>query len=61
MYQVVISDCNWTRTQNLLFLKRTLNYLAKRISFLKSKEDKLDIEKLETNPVHRDWIWTYRV
>ena len=61
MYQVVISDCNWTRTQNLLFLKRTLNYLAKRISFLKSKEDKLDIEKLETTPVHSDWIWTYRV
>ena len=56
MYQVVISDCNWTRTQNLLFLKRTLNYLAKLISFLKSKEDKLDIEKLETTPVHSDWI-----
>ena len=23
------SDCNWTRTQNHLFLKRTLNHLAK--------------------------------
>ena len=23
------SDCNWTRTQNHLVLKRTLNHLAK--------------------------------
>ena len=25
------SDCNWTRTQNHLVLKRTLNHLAKRV------------------------------
>ena len=25
----VICDCNWTRTQNHLVLKRTLNQLAK--------------------------------
>ena len=27
-----ISDCNWTRTQNLLVRKRTLNHLAKGVS-----------------------------
>ena len=26
------SDCNWTRTQNHLVLKRTLNHLAKWLS-----------------------------
>ena len=25
----LLSDCNWTRTQNHLVLKRTLNHLAK--------------------------------
>ena len=25
------SDCNWTRTQNHLVLKRTLNHLAKEL------------------------------
>ena len=25
------SDCNWTRTQNHLVLKRTLNHLAKLV------------------------------
>ena len=28
------SDCNWTRTQNQLILKRTLNHLAKRAKWL---------------------------
>ena len=28
------SDCNWTRTQNHLVLKRTLNHLAKLTSWL---------------------------
>ena len=27
-----LSDCNWTRTQNLLVRKRTLNHLAKWLS-----------------------------
>ena len=27
--ELFISDCNWTRTQNQLVLKRTLNHLAK--------------------------------
>ena len=27
-----LSDCNWTRTQNLLVCKRTLNHLAKWLS-----------------------------
>ena len=26
---IIFSDCNWTRTQNHLVLKRTLNHLAK--------------------------------
>ena len=38
-YQHVISDndnyCNWTRTQNHLVLKRTLNHLAKLLKLLK--------------------------
>ena len=28
------SDCNWTRTQNHLILKRTLNHLAKLLLFM---------------------------
>ena len=28
----IFSDCNWTRTQNYLVLKRTLNHLAKLAS-----------------------------
>ena len=28
---VSLSDCNWTRTQNHLVLKRTLNHLAKLV------------------------------
>ena len=27
-----LSDCNWTRTQNHVVFKRTLNHLAKRLS-----------------------------
>ena len=41
-YQVILflltsshNDCNWTRTQNHLVLKRTLNYLAKLASLAK--------------------------
>ena len=30
-----LSDCNWTRTQNHLVLKRTLNHLAKLASLAK--------------------------
>ena len=35
------SDCNWTRTQNHLVLKRTLNHLAKLtlFNFIPSEED----------------------
>ena len=29
------SDCNWTRTQNHLVLKQTLNYLANHLAKLK--------------------------
>ena len=28
---IIIIDCNWTRTQNHLVLKRTLNHLAKLV------------------------------
>ena len=33
-YIFIWSDCNWTRTQNHLLLKRTLNHLAKLAFFL---------------------------
>ena len=32
--QFTISDCNWTRTQNHLVIKRTLNHLAKLAKWL---------------------------
>ena len=42
-----LSDCKWTRTQNQLARKRTLNYLAKLASFAKWL-----IFRLRTN-----WFW----
>ena len=32
----ILSDCNWTRTQNHLVCKRTLNHLAKLATWLSS-------------------------
>ena len=32
--EIVLSDCNWTRTQNHLVCKRTLNHLAKLTKWL---------------------------
>ena len=29
LFNIIDFDCNWTRTQNHLVLKRTLNHLAK--------------------------------
>ena len=33
-YQYLTSDCSWTRTQNHLVLKQTLNHLAKLANWL---------------------------
>ena len=43
-YKYKSSDCNWTRTQNHLVLKRTLNHLAKLVSLSQTNQVLLLIE-----------------
>ena len=42
-----LSDCNWTRTQNHLVRKRTLNHLAKLAS----------LAKLLSVRLQTTWFW----
>ena len=46
LYTLALSDCNWTRTQNHLVRKRTLNHLAKFWVRVQLQSLKLQISRL---------------